>query len=177
MSKHLIMYCEEKNYENSIYNSSRLQTINLENQTNDQFHMGWGVLEYDLKKTPLTINHLSDLPGIFDVKMGSTAITDTYKKRRSIGIPIKIEETQSEKFEFPKRDDEAVLILGAKYSDIERENPKTKKKEKWKGVTFNYLDTNLFIQEDEVTKIKGLPIVTASIENKHLNIFPGTGSV
>jgi hypothetical protein len=141
--KHLIAYCEEKTYENSLFNSSKLQTINLENQTNDQFNKGLLVSEFDLKKTPLNINHFLGLPALFDVKMGSTAFTDAYKKRKRLGIPIDV--NQIKQFEFPKREDEAVLILGAKFVSIDRENPRTRKKEKWKGITFNYIDTNLYL--------------------------------
>jgi hypothetical protein len=168
--KHLIAYCEEKNYENASFNSSKLQTINLENQLNDQFNKGYIISEFDLKKTPLNINHFLGLPGLFDMKMGNTAFTDAYKKRKRLSIPVEVHVIKT--FNFPKREDEAVLILGAKYSDIDRENPKTRKREKWKGVTFYYLDTSLFIQEDDVTTIQGTPIVTASMQNKTLNIFP-----
>ena len=168
--KHLIAYCEEKSFENSIFNSSKVQTINLENQLNDQFSKGYIVTEFDLKKTPLNINHFLGLPALFDVKMGNTAILDAYKKRKRLAIPIETKSIKS--FSFPKREDGAVLILGAKYVDIDRENPRTKKREKWKGVTFYYVDTDLFIQEDESTKIEGTPIVTASIQNKRLDIFP-----
>jgi hypothetical protein len=156
--KHLITYCEEKKYENASFNSSKLQTINLENQLNDQFNKGYIISEFDLKKTPLNINHFLGLPGLFDMKMGNTAFTDAYKKRKRLSIPVQVNVIKT--FNFPKREDEAVLILGAKYSDIDRENPKTRKREKWKGVTFYYLDTSLFIQEDDVTKIEGMPIVT-----------------
>ena len=170
--KHLIMYCEEKSYENANFNSSKLQTINLENQANDQFNKGYIISEFSLKITPLDISDFKDLPGLYEVKMGNSAIMDSFKKRRRIAIPI--EATIAKPINFPKREDEAVLILGAKYSDIPaRDNPKTKKKDPaWKGVTFSYLDANLFIQGDEVTQLKGLPIVTASIQNKTLSMFP-----
>lgn len=167
--KHLITYCEEKTYENPLFNSSKLQTINLENQISDQFNKGLSVSEYDLKKTPLNIDNFVGLPALFDVKMGSTAVTDAYKKRKRLGIPVDV--NQIKQFEFPKREDEAVLILGARFISIDRENPRTKKKEKWKGITFNYIDTNLYLSSDDVVSIQGIPIVSASIENKALNIF------
>jgi hypothetical protein len=167
--KHLITFCEEKNFENTAFNSSKLQSINLENQTDDQFNKGLIPSEYDLKKTPLIINNFLNLPGIYELKMGGAAITNAYKKRQRISVPIEAKELRSLKL--PKREDEAVIILGARFSDINREDPKTKKKEKWKGVSFYYIDTNLYINSDDVITISGLPIVTASIENKTLSIF------
>lgn len=161
--KHLSLYLEDSNYEidGKAINSTKLTTINLENQIQNGNQGGLTPVVINLKDTDINTANFEILPSLYEI-INRRGLGP---KNKAISIPQ--EAKLIKKVDFPQRNDGSILILGAKTSRVKQEDTN----KWWSGVTFWYIDPLAEGRNNENVFSIGRPVLTESIENKTMGIF------
>ena len=162
--KNLVMSVRtgEWNIDEEFITVEKLETINLGNQIKADNIKGLIPVTWNLKDSPINESYFSALPGIYEVV---TKHAHNPKVKGRIVVPCQAQLIKA--LEFPRRNDNAVLVLGVRET---KKGPNSKKSD-WFGVSVWYADTSMEGQNNDNVTSRGIPIIQESIQGMTLQTF------